>query len=106
VNGIDTSALKNLQAINRRLKHGRITLQLSVVKGPVMDRLKRSHLLEELTGLMSGNRKRGFVQLRMSSTLAIGNDQVFIEILKLRDRQVIRSHLKNAKCPDFCVRLE
>ena len=50
VNTIDASALESLEAINRRLKDGGITFHLSEVKGPVMDRLKRSHFLEELTG--------------------------------------------------------
>ena len=50
VNTIDASALESLEAINQRLKDGGITLHLSEVKGPVMDRLKRSHFLEELTG--------------------------------------------------------
>ncbi len=50
VNTIDASALESLEAINSRLKDGGITLHLSEVKGPVMDRLKRSHFLGELTG--------------------------------------------------------
>jgi SulP family sulfate permease len=50
VNTIDYSALESLEAINQRLKDGGITLHLSEVKGPIMDGLKRSHLLEELTG--------------------------------------------------------
>ena len=50
VNTIDASALESLEAINSRLRDGGITLHLSEVKGPVMDRLKRSHFLEELTG--------------------------------------------------------
>jgi len=50
VNTIDYSALESLEAVNQRLKDGGITLHLSEVKGPVMDRLKRSHFLEELTG--------------------------------------------------------
>jgi SulP family sulfate permease len=50
VNAIDTSALESLEAINQRLKDGGITFHLSEVKGPVMDRLKRSHFLHELTG--------------------------------------------------------
>ena len=50
VNTIDASALESLEAINHRLKDGGITLHLSEVKGPVMDRLKLSHFLEELTG--------------------------------------------------------
>ena len=50
VNGIDSSALESLGAINQRLKDGGISFHLSEVKGPIMDSLKRSHLLEELTG--------------------------------------------------------
>jgi SulP family sulfate permease len=50
VNDIDASALESLEAINHRLKDGGVTLHLSEVKGPVMDRLKRSHFLSELTG--------------------------------------------------------
>jgi len=50
VNTIDASALESLEAINHRLKDGGISFHLSEVKGPVMDRLKRSHFLEELTG--------------------------------------------------------
>ncbi|RUM96759.1 sulfate permease [Pseudaminobacter arsenicus] len=50
VNMIDASALESLDEINHRLKDAGITLHLSEVKGPVMDRLKRSHFLEDLTG--------------------------------------------------------
>jgi SulP family sulfate permease len=50
VNTIDASALESLEAINHRLKDGGITFHLSEVKGPVMDRLRRSSFLEELTG--------------------------------------------------------
>jgi len=50
VNTIDASALESLEAINHRLKDGGIMLHLSEVKGPVMDSLKRSHFLHELTG--------------------------------------------------------
>ena len=50
VNTIDASALESLDAINHRLKDGGITFHLFEVKGPIMDRLKRSHFLEELTG--------------------------------------------------------
>jgi len=50
VNTVDSSALESLEAINHRLKDGGVTFHLSEVKGPVMDRLKRSHVLEELTG--------------------------------------------------------
>jgi SulP family sulfate permease len=50
VNTIDASALESLEAINQRLKDGGITFHLSEVKGPVMDRLQRSHFLQKLTG--------------------------------------------------------
>ncbi len=50
VNEIDLSALESLEAINTRLRDAGIRLHLSEVKGPVMDRLKRSHFLDELTG--------------------------------------------------------
>ncbi|OZB19743.1 MAG: sodium-independent anion transporter [Rhodobacterales bacterium 34-62-10] len=50
VNEIDMSALESLEAINARLRDLGITLHLSEVKGPVMDRLKRSHFLDDLTG--------------------------------------------------------
>jgi SulP family sulfate permease len=50
VNIIDASALESLEEINHRLKDAGITFHLSEVKGPVMDRLKRTHFLECLTG--------------------------------------------------------
>jgi len=50
VNAIDASALESLEAINHRLSDAGVRLHLSEVKGPVMDRLKRSNLLDELTG--------------------------------------------------------
>ena len=50
VNTIDASALESLEAINQRLKDGGIMFHLSEVKGPIMDRLKRSHFVAELTG--------------------------------------------------------
>lgn len=50
VNEIDTSALESLEAINQRLHDGGVTFHLSEVKGPVMDRLKRSHFLNVLSG--------------------------------------------------------
>ncbi|MEW9921651.1 SulP family inorganic anion transporter [Marimonas sp. MJW-29] len=50
VNEIDLSALETLEAINERLKEMGITLSLSEVKGPVMDRLERDDFLQHLTG--------------------------------------------------------
>ncbi len=50
VNSIDASALESLEHINLRLKDAGVTLHLSEVKGPVMDRLKRSHFFDDLAG--------------------------------------------------------
>lgn len=50
VNLIDASALESLEAINARLKDSGVIFHLSEVKGPVMDNLKRSYFLNDLTG--------------------------------------------------------
>ncbi|WP_371154987.1 SulP family inorganic anion transporter [Jannaschia sp. 2305UL9-9] len=50
VNEVDLSALESLESLNERLGDMNVALHLSEVKGPVMDRLKRSHLLETLRG--------------------------------------------------------
>jgi SulP family sulfate permease len=50
VNSIDASGLESLKSINQSLSISGITFHLSEVKGPVMDRLNRSHLPEHLTG--------------------------------------------------------
>ena len=50
VNEVDFSALESLEAIKERLGEQGIGLHLSEVKGPVMDRLKRSHFLDALNG--------------------------------------------------------
>lgn len=50
INEIDASALESLEAINERLKDAGVAFHLSEVKGPVMDRLKRTHFLDHLTG--------------------------------------------------------
>lgn len=50
VNEVDFSALESLEAINARLTDMGVGLHLSEVKGPVMDRLKKSHLISDLNG--------------------------------------------------------
>ncbi|AVO37451.1 SulP family inorganic anion transporter [Pukyongiella litopenaei] len=50
VNAVDFSALESLEAINQRLRDQDIGLHLSEVKGPVMDRLRTSHLIGDLNG--------------------------------------------------------
>ncbi|QOY96273.1 sulfate permease [Massilia sp. UMI-21] len=50
VNAIDTSALFGLGELNSSLRQRGVLLHLAEVKGPVMDRLKHSTLLEALDG--------------------------------------------------------
>ena len=50
VNEIDLSALEALEAINHRLREQGLTLNLSEVKGPVMDALEKSDFLQHLSG--------------------------------------------------------
>ncbi len=50
VNEIDMSALESLEEINRRLRDLDIKLHLSEVKGPVTDRLNKTHFMKDLTG--------------------------------------------------------
>jgi SulP family sulfate permease len=50
VNLIDASALESLEAINQRLIDSGVKFHLSEVKGPVMDKLKGTHFLHDLSG--------------------------------------------------------
>jgi len=50
VNLVDASALESLEAINERLKDAGVRLHMSDVKGPVMDRLKRTEFCQHLSG--------------------------------------------------------
>jgi SulP family sulfate permease len=50
VNSIDFSALEALEEINLRLRDAGIALHMTEVKGPVMDKLKCTHFLKQLTG--------------------------------------------------------
>ncbi|MGJ7916287.1 SulP family inorganic anion transporter [Massilia sp. LXY-6] len=50
VNAIDTSALFGLLELNGELVRRGVRLHLAEVKGPVLDRLKQSSLLERLSG--------------------------------------------------------
>jgi SulP family sulfate permease len=50
VNEIDMSALESLEAINDRLKELGVRFHLTEVKGPVMDRLRRSDFFSHLNG--------------------------------------------------------
>ena len=50
VNRIDASSMESLEAINQTLKDAGVFLHLSEVKGPVMDRLKKTEFLHHLSG--------------------------------------------------------
>lgn len=63
VNEIDLSALESLEEINQRLSDMGVKLHLSEVKGPVMDRLKRSHFLDALTGQVFLSQNEAFEAL-------------------------------------------
>jgi SulP family sulfate permease len=52
VNVIDFSALEALEALNHRLKDMGVSLHLSEVKGPVTDRLEKTHFLDQLSGTL------------------------------------------------------
>ncbi len=63
VNEIDASGLESLEAINHRLIDAGIGLHLSEVKGPVMDRLKRTHFVDDLNGRVFLSQNRAFREL-------------------------------------------
>ncbi|HEX5644813.1 MAG TPA: sulfate permease [Erythrobacter sp.] len=67
VNEIDASGLESLEAINHRLGDGGICLHLSEVKGPVTDRLGRTHFLEELNGKVFLSQERAFAELSLDT---------------------------------------
>ncbi|MEO1205090.1 MAG: sulfate permease [Pseudomonadota bacterium] len=82
VNEVDFSALESLEAINRRLKDMGVGLHLSEVKGPVMDRLQRSHFIEELNGEVFLSQFDAWKQLAFSpaSTDANNSSRLAISI--------------------------
>lgn len=67
VNEIDLSALESLEALNDRLRDMGISLHLSEVKGPVMDRLIGTHLLDHLSGKVHLSQYDAFQALRKSA---------------------------------------
>ena len=67
VNLIDASALESLDAINARLEDSGVTLHLAEVKGPVMDRLKHSDFLDDLTGRVFLSTYAAWVELKRPS---------------------------------------
>ena len=68
VNEIDGSALESLELIMNRLEDQSIDLHLSEVKGPVMDRLRRSDFLDHLTGEVFLTHHQAMLKLSPSLT--------------------------------------
>jgi len=67
VNEVDASGLESLEAVNHRLGEGGIGLHLSEVKGPVMDRLKRTHFVDELNGKVFLSQDRAFAEVSLDT---------------------------------------
>ncbi len=63
VNAVDASGLESLEAVNHRLGDAGVGLHLSEVKGPVLDRLQRSHLLHHLNGRVFLSQDQAFTAL-------------------------------------------
>ena len=76
VNYIDSSALESLEFVNIRLNEAGVKLHLSEVKGPVMDQLKKTNFLDELTGEVFLTNFQAFLKLEpkmASKTLKLKN---------------------------------
>lgn len=63
VNEIDLSALETLEMLDHRLRDMGVTLHLSEVKGPVMDRLRRASFLDHLSGQVFVSQFEAFCKL-------------------------------------------
>lgn len=64
INSIDASALESLIEMNEHLNEAGIQFHLSEVKGPVMDRLKGSSLMNDLTGNIYLSHHQAWVDLK------------------------------------------
>jgi SulP family sulfate permease len=71
VNDIDASALESLETINERLQTSGVQLHLSEVKGPVLDRLQRSHLLAQLSGQVFLTHHQAVMALAQAEPVAV-----------------------------------
>ncbi|MCE0505884.1 sulfate permease [Roseivivax sp. GX 12232] len=76
VNEVDLSALESLETINTRLREAGLRLHLSEVKGPVMDRLRRSRFCEELTGRVFLSQGEAWEALRAPGVCALSEPTV------------------------------
>jgi sulfate permease, SulP family len=81
VNYIDASALDSLEVIVDRLKQAGVSLNLSEVKGPMLDRLQRSEFLQHLTGsvFLSQHQAMSTLDSEVTAGAAAGLKQVAAE---------------------------
>ena len=63
INDIDASALESLEAIDLRFRGAGVRLHLSEVKGPVMDRLRKTEFLNGLSGQVFLSHYQAIVEL-------------------------------------------
>jgi len=68
VNLIDASALESLEAINQRLLDSGVKFHLSEVKGPVMDKLRHTHFLHDLSGEIFLSQYEAWEKLRCKTS--------------------------------------
>ncbi|HLS52239.1 MAG TPA: sulfate permease [Burkholderiaceae bacterium] len=67
INDIDASALESLENIELRLREAGIELHLSEVKGPVMDKLKRTQFIKRVKGRLHLSHYQAISQLAPDS---------------------------------------
>jgi len=67
INDIDASAVESLLMINHYLKEAGITFHLSEVKGPIMDKLKRTEFISQLTGNIYLSQHQAWAELTHQS---------------------------------------
>ncbi|NVM77105.1 SulP family sulfate permease [Duganella sp. SG902] len=70
VSSIDTTALMALSELNQSLKRRGIGMHLAEVKGPVMDRLRHSTLLQDLNGKLYLSTANAWDQLHSAKDVA------------------------------------
>jgi SulP family sulfate permease len=69
INSIDYTALEMLERVNENLAEQNVALHLCEVKGPVMDKLKSTHLLHELHQRVYLSTNDAFASLEAKSRL-------------------------------------
>jgi len=74
VNYIDASALDSLEVINERLLQAGVRFHLTEVKGPVFDRLQRSHFLDHLSGRVFLSQHQAMAALDPETTRLADDD--------------------------------